>query len=170
MREERKNFVIIAILVLLLAGFGCVMVYSASCYSAQYHFGNEYFFLFKQIFGVVLGCALMFILSFVDYHFLSKFVWIIYAGTIVLLVLVFIPGIGTSSYGASRWISILGFSIQPSEIAKFAFVLFASLYLSNNYKKAKSVIVNNFKLLFAQENLTGIRNSALQKCGPGEDS
>ena len=139
MREERKNFVIIAILVLLLAGFGCVMVYSASCYSAQYHFGNEYFFLFKQIFGVVLGCALMFILSFVDYHFLSKFVWLIYAGTIVLLVLVFIPGIGTSSYGASRWISILGFSIQPSEIAKFALVIFAANYLSKNSQKVKTL-------------------------------
>jgi len=64
MRGSKKNFVIISSLVLLLAIFGCVMVYSASCYSAQYHFGNEYFFLFKQIFGVVIGIALMFIFSF----------------------------------------------------------------------------------------------------------
>ena len=139
MREEKKNFVTISILVLLLAGFGCLMVYSASCYSAEYHFGNEYFFLFKQIFGVVVGTMLMFILAFFDYHKLSKLVWLIYAGTIVLLILVFIPGIGTSSYGASRWISILGFSIQPSEIAKFALVIFAANYLSKNSQKVKTL-------------------------------
>jgi len=139
MRGSKKNFVIISSLVLLLAIFGCVMVYSASCYSAQYHFGNEYFFLFKQIFGVVIGIALMFIFSFVDYHVLSKFVWLIYFVTIALLVLVFIPGIGTSSYGASRWISILGFSIQPSEIAKFALVIFAANYLSKNSQKVKTL-------------------------------
>ncbi len=138
MRESRKNLIVISTLVLLLAIFGCMMVYSASCYSAQYHFGNEYFFLFKQIFGVVIGTALMFLLSFVDYHILSKFVWFIYVGTIVLLVLVFIPGIGTSSYGASRWISILGISIQPSEIAKFALVIFSANYLSKHSQKVKT--------------------------------
>ena len=41
------------LLVLLITGFGCLMVYSASFYSAQMHYKNEYFFLFKQIMGVV---------------------------------------------------------------------------------------------------------------------
>ncbi len=139
MKTEKLNFWLISLLVLFLAGFGCLMVYSASCYSAKYHFGNEYFFLFKQLFGVVIGGILMFVLSFVDYHKLTKFVWIILAVTIVLLVLVFIPGIGTSSYGASRWISILGFSIQPSEIAKFALVVFCASYLSKNSDKVKTL-------------------------------
>ncbi len=138
MREGRRNFFIIFLLVLLLAGFGCLMVYSASCYSAKYHFNNEYFFLFKQIFGVVIGGALMFFFSYVDYHKLTKYVWIILGVTVILLILVFIPGIGTSSYGASRWISIFGFSIQPSEIAKFALVIFCATYLSKNSDKVKT--------------------------------
>ncbi len=138
MREQRRNFVLISILVIALTCFGCLMVYSASCYSAKYHFGNEYFFLFKQIFGVVVGLALMFILSFVDYHKLKKYVWVLYIFTIILLVLVFIPGVGTSSYGASRWISIFGFSIQPSEIAKFVLVIFCASYLSKNSSKVKT--------------------------------
>ena len=139
MRERRHNFIVITLLVILLTGFGCLMVYSASCYSAKYHFNNEYFFLFKQIFGVVVGLALMLLLSFIDYHKLKKLVWFLYIVTIILLVLVFIPGIGTSSYGASRWISILGFSIQPSEIAKFVLVIFCASYLSKNSDKVKTL-------------------------------
>ena len=138
MRSQKRNFIIISFLVILLAGFGCIMVYSASCYSAKYHFGNEYFFLYKQIFGMVVGLAFMFLFAFIDYHKLKKYVWVLYIVTIVLLVLVFIPGIGTSSYGASRWISIFGFSIQPSEIAKFTLVIFCASYLSKNSDKVKT--------------------------------
>ena len=138
MREQKRNFIIVSILVLFLSAFGCLMVYSASSYSAQYHFGNEYFFLFKQIFGVVLGAFFMLVASFIDYHKLAKFKWMLLAITIVLLILVFIPGIGTSSYGASRWISILGISLQPSEIAKFVLVIFCASYLSKNSDKVKT--------------------------------
>ena len=53
--------------------------------------------------------------------------------------LVFVPGIGVANYGARRWVSILGFSFQPSEIAKFALVLFCASYFSSNYKKVKSL-------------------------------
>ncbi len=119
--------------------FGCIMVYSASSYSAQYHYGNQYFFLYKQIFGVVIGIALMLILSFVDYHKLKKFKWALAIISAVLLVLVFVPGIGTESYGAKRWISLLGFSLQPSEIAKFALVIFCAAYLSDNHDKIKTL-------------------------------
>ena len=133
-----KRCVFIALLTLALVVFGCVMVYSASFYSAQHHYGRGDFFLIKQIFGVVLGVAALIIFSFVDYHLLAKFKWVIYGVTMVLLALVFIPGIGVESYGAKRWISILGFSIQPSEIAKFALVIFAASHLSKNHEKAKT--------------------------------
>ena len=137
-KVDRRTFVT-AILVIVLVTFGCIMVYSASFYSAQYHYGNKYFFLFKQIMGVVLGLAAMVFFYFFDYHNLKKLRWWIYAGTMILLALVFIPGIGVESYGAKRWVSILGFSIQPSEIAKFALVIFAASYLSENHDKAKTL-------------------------------
>jgi cell division protein FtsW len=80
----------------------------------------------------------MIVLSFVDYHKFAKYKWILLCVTILLLLLVFVPGIGVSSYGASRWISILGFSIQPSEIAKFVLVIFCASYLSKNSDKVKT--------------------------------
>ncbi len=133
-----KREMCVIILVLALAGFGCLMVYSASYYSASYRYGNEYFFLFKQLLGVVLGIFALFFFAFVDYHILKKFRYWVLAGSVVLLILVFVPGFGVQSYGANRWVNFLGISIQPSEIAKFALILFLACYLSENHDKIKS--------------------------------
>lgn len=128
----------VVLLVLFLVCFGCLMVYSASKFSAEYRYHNQFFFLFKQIFGVVLGLFAMLLFAFVDYHLLKKFKWWILAISVVLLVLVFVPGFGVKSYGASRWVNFFGISIQPSEIAKFALVLFLACYLSENHDKIKT--------------------------------
>ena len=133
-----KQEIYIVLLVLFLVVFGCVMVYSASSYSAQYKYGNQYFFLWKQLFGVVLGLFAMGVLAFVDYHILLKFRYVIFAISIVFLVLVFVPGFGVKSFGASRWVNLFGLSIQPSELAKFALVLMLAAYLSKNHDKIKS--------------------------------
>ena len=135
----RRDIIIIICLVLALVSFGCLMVYSASFYSAQYHYGNKYFFLFKQIMGVIMGIFAMIFFMFFDYHLLKKFKWWIVGVTFLLLLLVFVPGLGVESYGAKRWISLLGFSIQPSEIAKFALVIFIAAYMSDHHDKVKTL-------------------------------
>ncbi len=129
---------LVIFLVLFLVGFGCVMVYSASSYSAAYRYGNEYFFLFKQLFGVALGLFGMFFLAFVDYHILKRFKWWVLGASVLLLVLVFVPGFGVQSYGANRWVNLLGVSVQPSELAKFALILFLACYLSESHDKIKT--------------------------------
>lgn len=134
-----KISVAILFAVVFLAGFGCLMVYSASCYSAQHHYGNQYFFLYKQIFGVVLGIALLTFFYFFDYHKLEKFKYLILIASLAMLALVFVPGFGVESYGAKRWISLFGISVQPSEIAKFAVVIFLASYLANNHQKIKTL-------------------------------
>lgn len=133
-----KTLVSVFVLVLFLVAFGCLMVYSASFYSASVRFDNEYFFLFKQLLGVVLGIFAMIFFTFFDYHLLKKFRYIILAVSVVLLILVFVPGFGVQSYGANRWVNILGISLQPSEITKFALILFLASYLSENHEKIKS--------------------------------
>lgn len=133
-----KTLVSVFVLVLFLVAFGCLMVYSASFYSASIRFDNEYFFLFKQLLGVVLGIFAMIFFTFFDYHLLKKFRYIILAVSVVLLILVFVPGFGVQSYGANRWVNILGISLQPSEITKFALILFLASYLSENHEKIKT--------------------------------
>lgn len=135
----RNDIIVIICLVMALVAFGCLMVYSASFYSANYHYGNKYFFLIKQLIGVVMGICALFFFMFFDYHLLKKYKYLIVGVTIILLCLVFVPGLGMESYGAKRWVSILGFSIQPSEIAKFALVIFISAHMSDNYDKVKTL-------------------------------
>ena len=125
----------IYLLVISISVFGCIMVYSASSYIASYRYGNAYFYLTKQIVGVVLGIAGMTVFSFIDYQKLKKFKWWVVGISFVLLALVFIPGIGVENYGAKRWLNLGFFTVQPSELAKFALVLFSAAYLSENYEK-----------------------------------
>ena len=138
-KRFKKQQIAIIFIVLFLVGFGCLMVYSASSYSAEYRYGNQFFFLFKQLFGVVLGIPAMLFFACFDYHLLKKIKWYILLVCVVLLILVFVPGIGVQSYGANRWINLLGISIQPSELAKFALVLFLASYLSENHDKIKTL-------------------------------
>ena len=125
--------------VVALVLLGLLFVYSASMYSAEATYGNKFFFLSKQLVGALVGLVVMVGASFVKLDLFKKF-WI--AGVVVsviLLALVFVPGIGVENYGARRWIGFGSFTIQPSEIAKFAYVLFCAVYMS---KKDMSKLKN----------------------------
>ncbi|MBE5741246.1 MAG: putative lipid II flippase FtsW [Clostridiales bacterium] len=135
--HAKKNSLIILFCTLALAIFGCVMVYSASKYSATVNYGDEFFYLKKQILGVVIGLVGLIICSFVNHKVYRKFYWIFYFVGLVFLILVFIPGLSRTSYGATRWIGIGSFTIQPSEIAKFCLVFFLAGYLADGDKLSK---------------------------------
>ena len=126
----------------ILTVFGVIMVYSASSYNAEINYGNQYYYMIKQILGVVLGMVALVFCSFVDYHALIKLRYPILIVSFALLVLVFVPGIGVENYGAKRWINLPFFTIQASEIAKFGFIIFTASYLAKNYEK-----MNKFKTI-----------------------
>ena len=125
--------------VFLMSVFGCIMIYSASSYTAKVQYGDSLYFVKKQIIGVVLGFAAMIGTYFLDYKKLIKLKYPAIIVAAVLLVLVFVPGIGITNYGATRWIGFGGLTIQPSEIAKYAFALFAAAYFYKNHEKVKTV-------------------------------
>ena len=122
---------------IFLVLFGLAMVYSASSYSAELIYGSKYYFLTKQIVGAVAGFGALIFAYYFDYHKLEKFKWVILGASILLLALVFVPVLGVSNNGARRWLNLGLFTIQPSEIAKFGFVVWCSSYLSKNYKTIK---------------------------------
>ncbi len=114
------------------------MVYSASCYNAERMYGDSMFFVTKQIVGVALGACAMVLCYFIDYQILKKLsIPALILGFVVLLV-VFIPGVGIESYGAKRWIGFGGFSFQASEVAKFCFIIFAATYMSKSCDRMTS--------------------------------
>ena len=131
---------VLAVAVTGLVLFGIIMVYSASSYNAKVNYGNEYYYMYKQIIGAILGFSAMFVLSVIDYHILIKFRYVILGISYVLLILVFIPGVGVENYGAKRWINLPFFTIQASEIAKFGFIVFAAAYMAKNHKKMNTFL------------------------------
>ncbi len=141
MKTKRKvplTSIFILIITFLLVIFGVVMVYSASSYNASIYYNDDKYFLYKQIIGVVLGSIAMFITYHIDYNKYAKFKWYMVACAFIILLVVFIPGIGVENYGARRWIRLPGFTIQASEIAKFCFIVFCASYLSQHYDKIKT--------------------------------
>lgn len=131
-----NKYIVFATIFLLL--FGMVMVYSASSYVAEINYGDNLYFFKKQVFGGLLGILALLFTYLTDYHIYLKYKNHAIIISIVLLLLVFIPGLGVENNGATRWIGLPGFTIQPSEIAKFGFVIFAASYLAKNYDIIKT--------------------------------
>lgn len=127
-------------LVVLLAAFGVLMVYSASSYTAEKTYGDAFFFMKKQLVGFILGIVAMAGACFFPYRKLAKFKWVALGVSLVLLAAVFIPGLGIENYGATRWIGIGPITIQPSEIAKYGFVIFAASYASEKPERMKKFV------------------------------
>ena len=136
-KKHRFNFALFFIMIALLF-VGSVFVYSASFYSANITYGDKFFFLKKQIFGIVVGLFCYIIFYFFDYKKLEKLKWLIVIVPYLLLGLVFVPGIGFSNYGATRWINLGFITFQPSELAKISFIIFAASVLSGSSEKVKS--------------------------------
>lgn len=125
--------------VLLLAGWGVVCVYAASSYNAEVQYGDEFYFFKKQLIGFVLGTAAMAGVSFIPYEKLKKIGIPALVVSLALLALVFIPGVGRSNYGATRWIGIGPITIQPSELAKLGFVLFTAGYFAKDPARMRTL-------------------------------
>ena len=115
--EKKRGDVVLLVLVALYALFGVVMVYSASSYNAEVLYGDEFYFFKKQLLGYVLGLGAMIGIGFFDYRKLYTVKWVrcvVYFVPVALLALVFVPGIGVSNYGATRWIGVGPVTVQPS--------------------------------------------------------
>ncbi|MBE5740228.1 MAG: putative lipid II flippase FtsW [Clostridiales bacterium] len=140
-RNKPQGEILIPILTCILSGFGVLAIYSASRYVAKTQYGNEWYFVNKQLLGFVIGIVAMFFCGRLNIQFLKgkRVRWIALILPIILLVMVFIPGIGKTNYGATRWIGIGGVTIQPSELAKYGFVIFSSAYMSENMGELQTI-------------------------------
>ncbi|MBR2916834.1 MAG: putative lipid II flippase FtsW [Clostridia bacterium] len=127
--------------VIVLLAFGLVMLLSASSPTAyaSSRTGHDSFYYFKrQLIWVLIGGAAMFVASNYDYTKLKRFKKLAIVGSVILLIVVLIPGIGVIVNDARRWIQIGPINFQPSEVVKFGVVLFMAASLADNYKVLKS--------------------------------
>ena len=114
--------------VVLLSLFGLLMVYDASQFEAFRDFGDGYYYIKQQLVWVVLGFGALGFASVFDYHHWQKIASPLFLLSLLMLLLVFIPGLGVSVGGAHRWLRVFGMTIQPAEIIKLSSVIFWQVF------------------------------------------
>ena len=135
--NNQFDFILFVIIIILLS-LGIVMVLSASAPSAIAESGNSYSYVIKQLKAAILGIILMLIISKIDYRIYKKFYKAIYWISVLILLLVLIPGLGLSSNGATRWIDLKFIQFQPSELTKIGLIVFYAGYLADHKSELKS--------------------------------
>jgi cell division protein FtsW len=139
--ENQKTDYWILISVLSLIFMGVMMVYSSSAILANERYHDSYFFLKREIVFALVAIGLLFTLSRVNYHVYWRLVYPFMFLTLFLCILVAIPGIGVKAGGARRWISLGGFTFQPSEMVKLSLILFMAYSLAKKREKMEQFTI-----------------------------
>jgi cell division protein FtsW len=170
-KTRRADHLLVAS-VFLLAGIGLVTLYSSSYAFSERFFGNALYFISRQLVFAGVGIVLFFIASRIDLDGLRKWVQPVVVAAMILCVLTFVPGIGVTKNGATRWIRLGSSTYQPSELVKLVLpfylahifgkkqdsldsfssgmlppaivtaIFFALIYLQNNFSTALFVLLN----------------------------
>jgi cell division protein FtsW len=117
------------LIVVILLVLGVVMVYSASSFKAQELYKDSHYFLKYHLYKVALGLVLMIFVSKLDYHHWLKISPFLLLLSFFLLVYLLVGSDVPRIRGSKRWIILWGFQFQPSDLARFALILFLSLSL-----------------------------------------
>lgn len=127
-------------IVIFLLGFGLIMIYSASSYTAFQDYGDAGHFMKRQLIAIVIGLVLMTIVANIDYHFWERFYIVGWLVSAVSILIVLTP-LGIESHNARRWFKIpgIGLQVQPAEIAKLCMILFLSVMVCKMGKSIRSM-------------------------------
>ena len=128
------------LLTLLLTGIGLVMLFSASFPSAYYESGDAAYYVKRQAFFAVAGIVAMLIMSKTNYQRLRGTAKLLLGGSIFLLILVIVPGVGITVNNATRWLGVEGvLTFQPSEIAKLGVIIYFADSISKKKEKMEDL-------------------------------
>jgi len=127
--------------VLILAGIGIVMVYSASSAISMEEHNNLFHYMKRQGIFLVLSLGVMFTAASFPYKLYKSFAYIILFAAMVLLIAVLVPAMNVKAGGACRWLKLGGITFQPAEFAKLALILFMAYSLSKKQEMIRQFSV-----------------------------
>ncbi len=140
----------------LLISIGVVMIYSSSAIYAYENMGDSLLFLKRHLLFIVIGLLAGFGVMFFDYRLLKRHSRTILFITILLLLLVLIPSIGSEVGGARRWFKISNFSFQPSEMAKLTLIIYLADFLSRKGHNINSPVHGLFPIFVVAGLIMGL--------------
>lgn len=136
-QKSPKADYILAIAVFALVVFGIIMISSSSVVIAYERYGDNLYYVKKQLLSLILGIIAWVVASQIDYRFWKKYALPMLILTLFLLIGVFIPGLGQNYGGAHRWIDLGIVSFQPSEIIKLTFIIYLAAWLEKRQENLR---------------------------------
>ena len=173
MNKRSIDYTLLVVAIILVL-FGVVMVFSASFYYAANSENAEYdgyFYFWRQVMGAGLGLVAMIFFAILDYNKLRKWRFWILGGALLLMIAVFIPGIGVKINNSRRWVNLGFMQLQSVEVLKLALIIFTASGMSINKDRMKQfkygmlpylvVLLVCAVLLYFQPNFSAIVTLAL---------
>ncbi len=145
--RKKPNYLLLCLFGVMLI-FGLFVMGTTSFAISLENYGNVWYLFLHQIAMVVVGIILGIIAYKLPIKFLKKIAPLLFVITVVLIFLVFIPGLGIAAKGALRQIRLPGFSFQPSEFLKLSFILYLSAWLAGKNKNKKDRTISMSLLPF----------------------
>lgn len=134
---HKPDYVLILIVFIIMI-FGLFMLSSASSVISFEKFGDSNYLLKHQlIYGILIGLIGLIIMARIDYHVWRRFAFALFALNILLLLAVFLPGIGYGYQGARRWLQLGAFLLQPTEVLKLTFIIYLATLFEKNSQGIK---------------------------------
>lgn len=144
---KKNNRILLVLSVICLCVIGIVMIYSSSYIWASYKYNDSLKYVKSQFIFLLMGIISIFFIKKMNLSVLYKNANAIMIISLLLLVLVLIPGIGVVRNGSQSWIKLGPIGLQPSEFAKVGLIIYVSKYLANNHKNIKSFKQGVFPVL-----------------------
>ncbi len=140
--SKKPDFVLLAAAAAALV-LGILILSSASASLSQAKYQDSYYFIVHQlVFGIFPGIAAGFLVYKIPLIFFRKAAPLMLLASVLMLILIFVPGIGFSAGGAQRWIHLGFATVQPSEILKFTFIIYLASWLDARMIGIRSKIKN----------------------------
>jgi len=128
---------IVAVASVLLLATGLIMMTSASIETASSNYNEPFYFLARQVVFMAVGIIVAIFAILTPMSFWKGASPSLLIFSYILLILVFVPGLGHEVRGSARWISLGFFNLQPSELAKLFMVFYVASYLEKNINEIK---------------------------------
>lgn len=134
--QKKPDYLILCLFSILLV-FGLFVMGTTSFATSLGQYGNIWYLFLHQLVMVVIGIVLGFVAYKLPIKFLEKVAPVLFLFNLLLIFLVFCPGIGIEAKGAHRQIQLPGFSFQPSEFLKVSFILYLAAWLASKSQRKK---------------------------------
>ncbi|MBI2626856.1 MAG: putative lipid II flippase FtsW [Parcubacteria group bacterium] len=146
----------ISILTFMLIAFGLIMISSAGIFESKKDFNSDYYYFYHQLlYGVLPAVGAFLIFSRVPYRYWKKFSLPLLIISLSFLVLIFVPSLGISAKGATRWLNLHYVSFQPAEVFKFTFIIYLASWLSVRAKGINNLTLESIAPLLIVLGMVG---------------